>query len=117
MRIIALVFLMIANPAFAETWIHVHEKNFTAEKKQNERIVHHIDVGSIVHMNGLGYFNRRVSIYKRAGDYWSLHGKWTVENGRADCRKNALSISPDTEQWQYKQPNGEWWSPKNVARG
>ena len=89
-----------ASPVQAETWVHAATTQGTYQSgkdwdESKRRVVHHVDIGSVVPSNGLRYFNRKVTHYKLQGGEWRYQWKRVIGNSRADCSKRALMIAGD----------------------
>ena len=113
-----------ASPVLAETWVHAATTQGTYQSGKawdasKKRVVHHVDIGSIVNANGLRYFNRKITHYKLQGDDWRYQFKIVAGNSRADCSKKALMIAASDEdgEWRYRRSNGEWWTESQIANG
>ena len=111
------------SPVQAETWVHAGTQQGTYSGgiigNDQKRVVHHVDIGSVVTANGLRYFNRKVTHYKLEAGEWRYQWETVAGNSRADCSRKALMIaSSDADgTWDYRRGSGEWWSQRQIDNG
>lgn len=105
-----------------QIWEVVHTRVDTISEP-SLKLVWFVDISSIRTIKEVTYFKWSVAHY-------DLNGKTVIARGDGDnskyggssakvlCSRGELSKggSPP-ETWEYLQPNGEWWSERDVTRG
>ena len=113
--------LFSAVPSMAATWVVANTDTHTTNKgwAKNKRLIHYVDVTSVVQLNGVSYFNRKVAHWKNVNGYWQFQFADEAGNSRVICDKKMLMIASEHADgsWQYRQSNGEWWSRSDVYNG
>lgn len=112
-------------PAMAETWVYAATSQGTYQSGANspwgasQKAVHYVDVASIVSVNGLRYFNRKIVNYKLVSGEWKLQYTTMAGNSRANCSRGALMLtSPESEApWTYRMNGNQWWKSGEIQIG
>lgn len=115
-------FLSGAARAQNQIWEVIHTRIDTISEP-SLKLVWFVDISSIRTIREVTYFKWSVAHYDLNGKTVMARGdgdksKYGGSSAKVLCTSGKLSLggSPP-EIWKYLQPNGEWWSERDVTRG